>query len=569
MADLNDKAKRSDLLARWKGLKDDRRTWDPHWQEIADYILPRRGRWAERDGDRKSGKKRRDRIIDGTAGRALRTLASGMHSGLTSPSRPWFRLGMEDQAAERDRAVKAWLASVERIMYQAFARSNFYSSVHSAYYELGAFGTTAILELETDPRSTDQPPFRFHPLTVGTYWIEADEDGRVDTFYRQYWMTARNMVARWGEDKVSREAAQNAKDNPYKTHEVLLTVCPRGETQGAGHRAGSRLVGNQDMPWEATYLEVNGGSGTMGSELLEVSGFNEMPLLCPRWTVTAEEVYGRGPGMEALADTKMLQAQRTTGLRAIQKMVDPPLRVPANYKGRISLLPGAINHVDTVMQKDGVGPMYDLRFDVGAAAADIAQTRMAVRESFYNDLFLMILENPNMTATEVLERKQEKMFLLGPIIERQQNELLDPLVDRTFAMLHRAGAIPEAPPPIQGQPLRVEYVSVLAQAQKMTATAGIDRVVAFAGQLEALRPGAMDMVDTDFAIETYADLLGVPPELIRGSEAATEIRKARVEQQQAQQQAQDAQAAASTAKTLSETSLGGGSALDRMLGGER
>lgn len=521
---------------RLAALEQERNEWESLWQELSDYLCPYRGFYIARGQQPNRGDRRGGKIRDGVATRALRILAAGLQGGLTSPARPWFRLGLSDSGLSEQSGVREWLAAVERIMYAAFARSNFYSAIHSVYADLAAFGTACLYE-EEDPARI----LHFRVLTAGEYALACDSRGRTDTVYRRIWMTAEQMIDRFGEERVSdsvREAMTN--DRPDQWFEVLHAVQPRRK-RDATKKDGINL------PYESLYQEL-AGEGAVLSE----GGYEEFPYMAPRWDITGSDVYGRSPGMDTLPDVKMLQKMQEKSIKAIEKQVDPPLRVPISYADSLNTVPGGINYIDS-SNPAGLGPLYEVRFDVAAAEAKIERVQQAVREGLFNDLFLMILERPNMTATEVSERHEEKLLMLGPVIERQFSELLDPLIDRTFGILWRAGRIPPSPQELQGREMKVEYISLLAQAQKLVGTQSIGAAMQFVGMIAQMNPEVLDKVDFDEAVSQYGDLVGLPPKIIRPDAAVAQIRQARAQQQQQVQAEQQAMAMAQGAQVLGKT----------------
>ncbi|MEW5723435.1 MAG: portal protein, partial [Thermodesulfobacteriota bacterium] len=306
------------------------------------------------------------------------------------------------------------------------------------YTELAGFGTCP-LYIEEDPARY----LRGQVLTIGTYCLAADALGRVNTVYRRFPLTARQMVEEFGEEKVSGPVSEAAQSTPFEYFEVVHAVQPRGE--GEEDKRDRR-----HKPFESVYFEY----GEEGDFLRE-GGYEEFPFMAPRWDVSGADVYGRSPGMDCLADVKMLNDVCKSLVKGVHKGVDPPMLVPPGYKDRLSLLPGAINYGDGT-HGEGVRPLYQVQLDLAAAQALKEDILSAVREGFFNDLFVFLLRRPGVTATEVVERHEEKLLLLGPVIERQQSELLDPLIERVFGILERSGRLPGAPPEIQGYDLKID-----------------------------------------------------------------------------------------------------------------
>ena len=455
----------------------------------------------------------------------MQILAAGMQGGLTSPTRPWFRLGISDRDLAEFPPVRTWLDRIEKLIYRVYAMSNLYSSLHALYEEEAGFGT-ACLFVEEDPEFL----LRTKVCTAGEYSVSANAAGMVDTVYRRFWMTPRQMVQEFGE-ACSDQVRQDAQQGSEEMYEIIHAVEPREIVQAG--------PGRTRMPIRSVYLQYDGED-----DLLRESGYEEMPYMVPRWTISGADVYGRGPGWFILPDVKTLQEVARQDLRALHKAIDPPLIMPDGYKGRVNLRPGGLTFVQGDAQ--GARPFYQVRPDIQAVLMKTQDLRMQIKGGLFNDLFLMLEERPDMTATEVMERKAEKMLMMGPIVERHQHELLDPLIDRTIGLLTRAGAMP--PPPqemLQYFPqgvadIKIEYISTLAQAQRQAEVERIRGIAADVGNLIQLDEKARDKLDVDEAIDQLAEMRGAPVNVIRTTEQANEMReeRARVAQQQQEQQAQ-------------------------------
>ena len=539
--------KRDKYLQRWSALQSERSSWVTHWQEISDYLLPRSGRFFS--SDRNRGDRRHNSIYDSTGTRSLRILAAGMMAGMTSPARPWFRLTTSDPDLDESANVKRWLSDVQRMMLTVFAKSNTYRALHSMYEELGAFGTGASIVL---------PNFKniihHHPLTTGEYAIATDYDGNVCTLYREFDKTVGEIVGEYGIENVS-QTVRTLFDRGNLDAWVTLVQAIEPRKDRDTTKRDSR-----NMPWKSVTFELGGESG----KYLRESGFKEFPVVAPRWAVSGGDIYGNSPGMEALGDIKQLQHEQLRKAQGIDYKTKPPLQVPTALKNReLDTLPGGTSYVDVSTPNGGIRTAFDVNLDLSHLLADIQDVRERIKGSFYADLFLMISQSPtnNMTATEVAERHEEKLLMLGPVLERLHNELLDPLIEMTFSRMLEAGVLPPAPEELQGMELSVEFVSMLAQAQRAVATNGIDRFVGNLGAIAQFKPEVLDKFDADKWTDVYADMLGVDPELIVPGENVALIRQQRAQQAAAMQQAEQMQASASAAKDLAAADTSGQNAL--------
>jgi hypothetical protein len=536
---------RDRLFTRWGQLKSERASWYAHWQELTSYILPRNGRYFRQDRDR--GYRRHNNIYDSTGTRALRVLGAGMMSGATSPARQWFRLATPDPELNSYDPVKLWLDDVTKRMQRVFQKSNTYNALHQMYEELGTFGTAATILLPDY-----QSVIHHYPLTCGEYCISTDAKGRVCTLYREFEMTVSQVVKEFGLEKCSVSV-----QNMYRTGNldqwvpVIHAIEPRAD----------RDIGKRDaknMPWGSYYFEVGGEEGVF----LRESGFQYFPALCPRWSVIGGDIYGNSPGMEALGDIKQLQHEQLRKAQAIDYQTKPPLQVPASMKNRdVETLPGGVSYYDG--QSNGIKTAFEVNLNLQYLLNDIMDCRERVRGSFYADLFLMLANTPNtrMTATEVAERHEEKLLMLGPVLERLHNELLSPLVDITFTRMVASGALPPAPQELQGMDLNVEFVSMLAQAQRAIGTNAVDRFVGNLGAIARMKPDILDKFDQDQWADVYADMLGVDPSLIIADKEVALLRDARNQAMAAKEQAAALQQTSQSVKNMAQAPTGQQNAL--------
>lgn len=544
---------RKQYLKRLESLRNERSSWMPHWQELTEQFMPRRGRFVL--SDRNRGEKKNQTIINGTGVWSLRVLASGMMAGITSPARPWFRLTTPDPDLAEFGTVKQWTYIAEERIRLAFQRSNIYNGLHLVYNDLGGIGT-ATLHVEEDAEDL----LRCYVFPVGQYSLANSAKQRVDTVFREFSMTVGQLVERFGLGRCShlvKTAYQNGNLDQWV--EVVHAIEPnRGKKHGYAGAAG--------MPFKSCWFEK---AGDESSGFLRESGFEEFPVMAPRWMASAEDVYGSSPSMDALGDARALQVLEKRKAQAVDKIVTPPMRGPSSLAtGNVSLLPGGVTLVDGVNPGQTFAPAMEVPpATVQVVGMEIREHEQRIKKALYADLWLMLSQGDTsqMTAREVAERHEEKMLQLGPVMERLQDELLDPLIDRTFGILNRNGYLPPPPEELQGQELRVEYISILAQAQKLLGTSSIERLASFTGNLAAVKPEVLDKVDFDQMVDEYGGMLGIPPSLVRTDEQVQAIRQARAEQQQQMMAMQAAQQTVQGAKVLSETDVSGDNALTRML----
>ena len=545
------KVGRDKYLARKNALWTERSSFDSHWQEIATYLLPRAARFTQNKNN--YGGKVWNNIYDSTGTKALRVLAAGLMAGMTSPARPWFRLATSDPALMESEAVKTWLYQVTTLMRDIYARSNTYRALHSLYEELGTFGTAATLVFDDFERVQ-----HMHTMTVGEYAIATDYKGDVNTLYRELRMTVSQIVQEFGIDAVS-STVKNMYDNGNLDSWVPVYhfVEPRYDRDVT-------KKDNRNMPYASCYFEAASESNKM----LRESGFSEFPVLAPRWAVVSGDVYGYSPGMEALGDIKQLQHEQLRKAEAIDYKTKPPVQAPVSYKnGGLDLLPGGVSFVDAASPQGGIRTAFEVNLELNYLLEDIQDVRGRINSAFYADLFLMLANDTRsgITATEVAERHEEKLLMLGPVLERLHNELLSPMIDITFSKLVRSGALPPPPPELQGDDLNVEFVSTLAQAQRAVAVGNMDRFVNTIGAVAQVKPEVLDKLDADQYADALADALGIDPSLVVADEKVAIIRQQRAQAQAAAQQQEQAPVMAQTAKTLADTDTQGQNALTDLM----
>lgn len=538
------------LMKRLASLQTERQSFMSHWRSLSDYFLGHRGRFMVED--RNKGARRDFKLHNNTSKRARRTLASGMMSGVTSPARPWFKLQTLDPDLSEFPPVKQYLTDVERLMLVVFAQSNLYDTLHAAYSELGTFGNAPVMCVEDFDNVV-----RFEIATCGSYYLGANDKHLIDTVYREFDMQADVMAKRFGFENLSPNTQRLIEQgNGQKWVTVVHAIEPNEDYVKDSPFA-------REFPYASIYFEKS--DQRKGAEgVLRFAGYQEFPYMVPRWDVTGEDVYAtHSPGMDALGDTKELQYWEKQNSKALEKQVDPPMVGDGSVIDRdtASLFPGDVTWAKGASSgRSPFMPAYEIRPDYAAVENKIQRIEHRISQAFYEDLFLMLAEidRAQITATEIAERKEEKLLMLGPVLERLNNELLDPLIDRTYNIMARAGILPEAPPDISGQELQVEYISVLAQAQKAVSTQSMERFGLYVRGLAELNPEVLDKVDFDESVEQYADAIGVSPKILRQQEDVEEIRAQRQQQMAAAQAAEQANSVADTAQKLGDSELDDG-----------
>lgn len=559
-------SRRARLESLWGALDVERSSFTGHWRLLGDHILPRRTRFFLSDNNK--GDRRSNKIIDSTASFSARTLQAGMMAGITSPARPWFRLTTPDPDLADVSAVKEWLHTTTQRMNTVFLRSNLYNALPIVYGDIGVFATAAMAVMEDE-----EDIIRCHTFPLGSFVLANDAELRVRVFMREFTLSVRQIVEKFcplveGKRDLSqcsatiRDAWTRGDAALEARHDIMHAVYPNP-------MADPRKLASKYKAFASCYWEKN--SKRDENPFLKEEGFDEFPILAPRWEVSGEDVYGtNGPGMMALGDIMQLQLGEKRAAQALDKLVNPPMKGPTSLlTSPVNMLPGGMTWVDTNAGSQTLEPSYkiDPRFD--HLEAKQAQVRLRIQRAFHEDLFLMLAQSDRrqITAREIEERHEEKLLALGPVLERLNTDLLDPLIDRTFAIMVRRGLIPRPPQELEGVKLRVEYISIMQQAQKLVSLVGVDRFAGFAVQLATVNRDVMDKVDFDEIIEEYGEATGIAPKILRPDDEVAAIRQARQQGEAALQRAAVLKDATAGAKNLAQADTSGKNALTDILAG--
>lgn len=537
---------------RLEALRSERSSFIPVWMELSDYHLAHRGRFLT--SDRNLGFKKNTKQYNNTSHMAARTLAAGMMAGITSPARPWFKLAASDPDLNELSSVKEWLHVVQTLMYRVFSQSNLYNSLHTLYAELGVFGTAA-LGIFHDFENV----IWCKPYTIGSYMIASNAQDEIDTLYREYEISVGQVVKDFGLENCSRQVQQLWKTgNTEAWIKIVHAVEPNDDRDDNNPLAKFKK-------FRSVYYEQD----TKQDQFLKESGFDEFPIMVPRWDITGEDIYATDcPGMTTLGDTKALQLGEKRKYQAVDKIVNPPMQGDISLKNQMDkgVQPGETIWTDA--NGSGLRSVYEgFRPDINAIMMVNKEAEDRIKRGFYEDLFLMMINSDRrqITAREVAEKQEEKLLMLGSVLERLHAELLDPLIDRTFAICQKAGLIPPAPEEVQGSELNVEYVSILAQAQRLVAVSGLERVAGFASQLTSIWPEVRHKFDAMQAVDEFAESVGVNPRVIRPDDETNAIVAAERQAQQQAQQAQQVAQVAETAKIGAEAQTGGDNLLSTLM----
>lgn len=552
------KKRHFDRFADKKNEYDSR--FKPKHEDITDYIFPNGARFIDKESYPNDGARRDEDILNNTATIALFVLASGFYSGITSPTNPWVRLTIDNPDLKESTSVKQYFDAVTEIILSDLSKSNFYTSIFSLYLQYIAYGTGA-MQIDADIDTV----FRFTPYAIGQYYIDTNEKGEVDSIYREFSMRARNVVSKFGEENVS-QSVKNLVTKPKTGNEWVKIL----HVQEFNADRDVTMLDAKNKPYSSTYYES--GNNEKDSPLRE-SGYDTKPFVAGRWSTVGDDTWGSGaPGDNALGDTKQLMELEELKLIALEKEVSPPIVADAQ-SGDISINTAAkgVTYVDGVTKGQGsvVSPAYQVNVNLQNLEFTKQQVEGRIKETFFNNMFLFpsFSDNIQKTATQVSIEQNEKLRVLGPVIERIVPEVLRPSMQRFYDLEFKAGRLPEPPEEIRDQEIKIEIISSIAQAQLLTAIAPIEQFLQFVFGAAQADPSVLDKVNLDQAADEVAHALGVPAGVINSDEVVQQIRIAQQQLIEAQQAQENAAQSAATAKDLSQTDVSSDNALTAIAGG--
>lgn len=569
MAAITDEKLREHLERRMGGLGAGRAPWEQTWRETSNYCQRWQSHYMATGGTRANGAnanvngprggKANPRLFNSKAVRSMRTLQNGMSSGMSSPSQPWFTLKWADPALSDNQAGKVWVDDVKATLYSFLAGTTIYTAMNAGYGELGLFGVEAGLMV---------PDWEYgaacYTLTAGEFWLGQDRALRTDTLYRDCAMPLHTVVDKFGEANLSQAAKRLLTAKKWDAIvPVMHAIEPNRERQFG-------KIDRTNKPYRSVYWEPGSDKS---SGILEFGGFDDKPFWAPRWQPQGMDVYSPSPGLDCLPDSRKLQLQELRLQMAMDYLVRPALQSPiANRNAQANLIPGGITYSAAVDMQQAIRPIWEVNHGaVPNIVNGIDRTEFAIDDATFANLFMAITQMQGVqprNVEEVTRRHEEQLSQLGPVVDRVQVEKLSVIVMQAFRICSAQGRLPPVPEDLEGVPLNIEFVSVLAQAQKMLGLGAMERLLGFVGNIAGVKPDILDKVDFDDMVDVYADRLGAPARTIRSDEETAAIREGRAQQAQMEQMAQMAPAmkdAAAGAELLSRTDVGGRNALESIL----
>lgn len=547
-----------------KAMEEAQEEYKIRWQAIREFQLPFIGEFIDRGETENRAKRRDTKIWNGTAWESCQVFAAGIMSGLTPQNRRWFRLSFSDRALSDDAEASRILDERMEILNDVLDKSNFYNAIHTAYLEL-PFGQAPLGVFPDRNHGV-----KFVSYTIGSYMLSASADGEVDVFCQKRKMTARQLVEKFGEEVLSEAIRREAKETAgmKASHTVYWIVQPNPKKE-------AEKAGRIYLPYLSAYWLEN----SRDDEWLYVGGFHEWPVPVGRYLITGTDTYGKGPGWFAEGDAKELQMLERDKLALVELTVKPVITADEETANRgVSLEPGGLT-IRADGERGGVEPLFQVAPHIEQLDYTIEKVENRIKRAYAADLFLMMdQQTKQMTAREVVERMQEKMQQLGPVVQRMQFEFLSKIIERVYNILDRAGVFPpvedeETLSALSDKEIRIEYISPLAQAQKMSGLINIEQALEFVGQIAQFAPEVLDKVNYPEAVDRYVDMVGAPAAIKRSDEefqALQEEKQAKMAQAQEMQQAaamaETAAPAAQAAKNFNDATKDGNPALAQLLG---
>lgn len=526
-----------DLMREFEQMSSDRGVWEEHWREIAERVLPRQD-WFQAS-NKTPGEKRTEKVFDATAGLALERFAAAMESMLTPRTQRWHKLKTKDPALADNGDVQKYLDEVTNIIFQVRynPKANFASQAHENYMSLGAFGTGAIF-IDDMVGSN----IRYKAIHLSEIYFAENFSGMIDKVSRKFEMTARQIAQRWGYESLPEKIKTALEKSPEQKFEVLHCVKPN-ETFKPGR------VDYRGMPYASYYMTFE------GRQILSEGGYRTFPYAVSRYVTAPKEIYGRSPAMIVLPEIKMINEMSKTVIRAAHKIVDPPLLLQEDgVLQAFNARPGALNYGgvnergEQLVQPLQTGGRVDFGMDM------MEQRRRVINDAFLITLFQILVEAPNMTATEAMLRAQEKGALLAPTMGRQQSEMLGPMIERELDILARAGVLPPMPEVLarMGGEVEIEYVSPLNRAQRAEEGVAILRTLEAVTPLAQIDPSVLMIFNPEEIARELSDINGVPAKVLRSKDEVLAMKEQQAEEAQAQQLLAAAPVVANSAKSLAE-----------------
>lgn len=503
--------KAEELIKRFNKMKSGRTNWDKYWDEIAEYFVPRKSNVY---GVMTSGQKKENRLFDSESVHSVELLASALHGMLTNPSLTWFGLTSGDEKLDGQSNIRMWLQSAVNKMIQVLNNSNFQTEIHELYIDLVSFGTGK-LAIDAD----DDTIIRFSSGPIYESFIEENNKGVVDTCFTEKDWTIRQIIQEFGEKVIAEKCPdllEKVKQDPDACEKIIHCVFPRNEAS------------KSKVPTKMAFASVHVFPRT--KQVLRESGYRMNRYAIPRWTKLSNEKYGRSPAMKCLSDVKSLNVMVQSMLKAAQLRAAPPVQAPDDgLMSPVRLAPHGVTFYRSGT-KDRV-EMMNVGGDLGVNEKMIEMFQLKIAKAFFINQ-LQLNEGPQMTATEVNQRTEEKLRLLGPILGRLHNELLKPIIDRVFEIMLEKKTFGDVPPELAGRALEIQYTSQIAKAQKSSQLDAFPRLLQTIGPVAQMFPEMWDNINADELFRYHAQSVDLPEKILTDPIKRDQGRQAKAQKQQ-------------------------------------
>jgi hypothetical protein len=541
--------KRKHFDNRLSKLKENRVKHEKDWKEITEYLAPDCGCFSDPVSEKD---KKKDPFyktnINTMPAFYMKNLAAAMISNLTPSRLRWFKLNVDDETREET----IWLEQASRRLYSIFNTASLYEHLYNSFYESANFGPN-VIGMQYDTNMV----LDFVPTTIGEFYLAEGANGVIDTCYRRFAMTSVQIFEIWGDKTPEKIKLELERDNTVTLHNIIHAIEPN-----------PRYLRKWKSVINKPFISVYYVEDIKEADFLEYKGMTYFPYLVARWDKTGGSVYGNGIGRVILGDVKSLQAYERDLAKASKKKISPPLKGSLNLKNALKDV-----SADSIIYTDdpnGLSPLFNVVYETREALENINRIMQRIYSLTYNDLFYTLInKDKTMSATEAGAIQQEKLTMLGSVVERLQTEFLKPLVQGAFLIALENGEFPEMPETLIGKELNIKYQSLLSIAQELGDLTNVERFLQFIASAGSINPDAFRKPDMLKIVDFYADRLSIDLNLVKTTgQINKELQHEQALQQQAfeqQQQMEAMQAGAKAAKDYAQAGTIAGNAMDELM----
>lgn len=524
------------IMRDQSSMENSRKTWEQHWEEVAERCLPRASGFTKKKQD---GTKRSEKAIDSTPILALERFAAAVESVVTPRTQTWH--GLQNEKFADDNEVQEYFEECTRILFRLryAPHANFANQMSENYISIGAFGNGCMFVDELPGKG-----MRYACYPLQEIYFEENFQGVIDLVHRKFSLTARQAVQQFGKDSLPEPIQRAADTAPMSKFDFIHRVSPNDNVRYVN---GEPVPGPDGMPIASYYISVS------GKKLVRKGGYHTMPYCIGRYQKSPGETYARGPGMTALPDIKVLNEMNKETLIGAQLANRPPVLVADDGAlDAFSLVPGSINAGAVSAQGNALAIPFNTGAQPQLGLEMMDQKRKLINDVFLVTLFQILVDNPQMTATEAMLRAQEKGQLLAPTMGRIMSEQLGPMIEREIDICARMGLFP--PPPQQlvdaGMEFDIDYQSPLIRLQRADEGSGIAQTLQIAASLAQSKPDIMGLFKMGDILRDFAEINGMPRSLILDVDEEEQMKAQQIQQQQLQNVLQSAQPLAAAADSL-------------------